>query len=63
MGPNYSISRKLKTVLTNRFLKFLIDMSKKDVSEYEAFYKEYSIFLKEGIVTSQNPLEKVSVLC
>lgn len=40
----------------------MIDMSNKDTVGYEAFYKEYSIFLKEGIVTSQSPIEKVSAI-
>uniref|UniRef100_A0A2A4K4C1 Heat shock protein 75 kDa, mitochondrial n=1 Tax=Heliothis virescens TaxID=7102 RepID=A0A2A4K4C1_HELVI len=58
---NNALIVKLKTVLTNRFLKFLIDMSNKNTVEYEAFYKEYSIFLKEGIVTSQSPIEKEEI--
>ncbi|CAH0628971.1 unnamed protein product [Chrysodeixis includens] len=58
---NSSLILKLKTVLTNRFLKFMIDMSNKDSVGYEAFYKEYSIFLKEGIVTSQSPIEKEEI--
>ncbi|XP_026746998.1 heat shock protein 75 kDa, mitochondrial [Trichoplusia ni] len=58
---NSALILKLKTVLTNRFLKFMIDMSNKDTVGYEAFYKEYSIFLKEGIVTSQSPIEKEEI--
>lgn len=58
---NSGLILKLKSVLTNRFLKFLIDMSKKNQVDYEAFYKEYSIFLKEGIVTSQSPIEKEEI--
>ncbi|KAJ8724941.1 hypothetical protein PYW07_015899 [Mythimna separata] len=58
---NSNLILKLKSVLTNRFVKFLIDMSKKNQVDYEAFYKEYSIFLKEGIVTSQSPLEKEEI--
>ncbi|CAH0668986.1 unnamed protein product [Spodoptera exigua] len=58
---NSALIVKLKTVLTNRFLKFMIDMSNKNPSDYEAFYKEYSIFLKEGIVTSQSSIEKEEI--
>ncbi|KAJ0179259.1 hypothetical protein K1T71_004971 [Dendrolimus kikuchii] len=58
---NSALIMKLKTVLTNRFLKFMVDMAHKDPVGYESFYKDYSIFLKEGIVTSQNPLEKEEV--
>lgn len=35
-------------------------MANKDPVGYAAFYKDYSLFFKEGIVTSQSPLEKVS---
>lgn len=52
--------RKLRTVLTNRFLKFMADQAQKDPVKYDAFYKDYSLFLKEGIVISQSPLERVS---
>lgn len=45
--------------MTNRFLKFMIDTAQKDPVGYDSFYKEYSIFLKEGIVTGQSPMEKV----
>lgn len=58
---NSALITKLRTVLTNRFLKFMVEMSQKDPLQYEAFYKDYSIFLKEGIVTSQSPLEKEEI--
>lgn len=58
---NSSLIMKLKTVLTNRFLKFMVDMANKDPVGYNSFYKDYSIFLKEGIVTSQSPLEKEEI--
>lgn len=37
----------------------MVDTANKDPVGYDAFYKDYSLFFKEGIVTSQNPLEKV----
>ncbi|XP_030028157.1 heat shock protein 75 kDa, mitochondrial [Manduca sexta] len=58
---NSALIVKLKTVLTNRFLKFMIDMSTKEPVSYNSFYKDYSIFLKEGIVTSQSPLEREEI--
>ena len=54
-----SINRKLRTVLTNRILRFLHDKSQKDKAEYDRFYRDYGIFLKEGIITSHEQLEKV----
>lgn len=40
----------------------MIDQAKKDPVGYDAFYRDYSLFLKEGIVTSQSPVERVSVI-
>ncbi|CAH2091856.1 unnamed protein product [Euphydryas editha] len=58
---NSALIAKLRTVLTNRFLKFMVDMASKDPVGYDAFYKDYSLFFKEGIVTSQSPLEKEEI--
>ncbi|XP_049865238.1 heat shock protein 75 kDa, mitochondrial [Pectinophora gossypiella] len=58
---NSALITKLRTVLTNRFLKYMIDQSQKDPVGYDAFYKDYSLFLKEGIVTSQSPLEREEI--
>ena len=44
--------RKLRTVLTNKFLRFLQDKAKKDKRSFMEFYKDYGFFLKEGILTS-----------
>ncbi|CAG9090761.1 unnamed protein product [Plutella xylostella] len=58
---NSALIGKLRSVLTNRFLKFMLDRSQKDVVGYDAFYKDYSLFLKEGIVTSHNPVEREEI--
>ncbi|XP_034825688.1 heat shock protein 75 kDa, mitochondrial [Maniola hyperantus] len=58
---NSALIAKLRTVLTNRFLKFMVDTANKDPVGYDAFYKDYSLFFKEGIVTNQNPLEKEEI--
>ncbi|XP_053398776.1 heat shock protein 75 kDa, mitochondrial-like [Mercenaria mercenaria] len=44
--------RKLNQVLTNRLIKFFQDKAKKDPVEYHAFYEDYGLFFREGIVTS-----------
>jgi len=54
------ICRKLRTVLTNRVLRFLHEKSTKDAAEFEKFYKDYGMFLKEGIVTTNEQFEKAS---
>ncbi|XP_038106204.1 heat shock protein 75 kDa, mitochondrial [Culex quinquefasciatus] len=58
---NSALIRKLRTVLTNRVLRFLHDRSTKDPENYDKFYKDYGLFLKEGIVTSQEPNEKEEI--
>uniref|UniRef100_A0A1Q3FFE7 Heat shock protein 75 kDa, mitochondrial n=1 Tax=Culex tarsalis TaxID=7177 RepID=A0A1Q3FFE7_CULTA len=58
---NSALIRKLRTVLTNRVLRFLHDRSTKEPENYDKFYKDYGLFLKEGIVTSQEPNEKEEI--
>ncbi|XP_046835831.1 heat shock protein 75 kDa, mitochondrial [Vespa crabro] len=52
---------KLRNVLTARILKFLQDRSVKQAEDYSKFYKEYGLFLKEGIVTSNEQSEKEDI--
>ena len=54
-----ALIRKLRTVLTNRVLRFLHDKSVKEKEEYDRFYRDYGIFLKEGIISSPEQAEKV----
>lgn len=58
---NSSLIRKIQSVLTTRVLKFLHDRSIKDTAGFEAFYKEYGLFLKEGIVTTHDQAEKENI--
>lgn len=56
-----SLIRKLRQVLTNRVLRFLLERSRKETKSYMEFYKDYSFFLKEGIVTSNEQYEKEEI--
>lgn len=47
-------------MLTARILKFLNERSTKQSEDYNEFYKTYGLFLKEGIVTSNDQSEKVT---
>lgn len=49
----------MRDVLTMRVLKFLNEKSEKYTEDYDKFYKDYSIFLKEGIVSTDIQKEKV----
>lgn len=58
---NSALIRKLRTVLTNRVLRFLQDRAMKEPENYDKFYQDYGLFLKEGIVTSTEPQEKEEI--
>jgi TNF receptor-associated protein 1 len=58
---NSALIKKLESVLTTRVLKFLLEKSQKDPLEYDKFYKDYGMFLKEGIVTSTDQNEKEAI--
>lgn len=48
-------------MLTSRVLKFLLDRANKETEQYDKFYKDYGLFLKEGIVTSNEQGEKEDI--
>ena len=56
-----ALIRKLRHVLTNRVLRFLQERSNKERKSYMEFYKDYSFFLKEGIVTGTEQYEKEEI--
>merc|ERR1712200_397665 len=56
-----SLIRKLRQGLTNRMLRYLQERMRKERKSYMEFYKDYSFFLKEGIVTSTDQYEKEEI--
>lgn len=46
-----SLVRKINSVVTKRFLKHLDELSKNEPQTFEAFWKEFGYFLKEGVVS------------
>jgi len=56
-----ALIRKLRTVLTNRILRFLQERMRKETRSYLEWYKDYSFFLKEGIITSNEQYEKEEI--
>ena len=44
-----ALTNKIGQVITSRFIKMLEDESKKDLDKYKEFYKDFSIFIKEGV--------------
>lgn len=55
---NSALIQKLQHVLTNRILRHLQDRAIKEPQAYEEFYDEYKIFMKEGIIVSDQQSEK-----
>ncbi|XP_015370475.1 PREDICTED: heat shock protein 75 kDa, mitochondrial [Diuraphis noxia] len=58
MLQNSSLLRRLNQLLTSKIVKFLHDKSLKDLDEYMKFYQDYSVFIKEGVVTNDDPKER-----
>lgn len=56
-----ALIRKIRRVITNRLLRHLNDQMRKDPDGYRHFYSNYSMFLKEGIVSSQEQVEKEEI--
>lgn len=58
---NSTLIRKLRNVLTARVIRYLLERANKEPDQYEQFYTEYGLFLKEGIVTSEEQSEKEDI--
>lgn len=53
--------RKLRDVLQQRVIRFLLDQSRKEPEKYSKFFEDYGLFMREGIVTTQE--QDVKVTC
>lgn len=58
---NSAIIQKLQNVLTNRVIKFLQEKSVKEPFEYIEFYNNYSLFIKEGVIVTENQKDREEV--
>lgn len=47
--------------MQQRVIRFLLDQSKKDPEKYKMFFEDYSLFVREGIVTTQEQDVKVTL--
>lgn len=45
---------KLKKILTEKVVSFLAQQMNKDRIKYNDFYKDYSLYFKEGVVLEQD---------
>jgi len=54
--------KKMNDVLTRKILRFLSERLQREPEEYVEWYKEFHMFLKEGICTEQNYQEQLAKL-
>ncbi|XP_056468420.1 heat shock protein 75 kDa, mitochondrial [Gadus chalcogrammus] len=47
-----ALIRKLRDVLQQRIIRFLLDQSRKEPEKYARFFEDYGLFMREGIVTT-----------
>lgn len=52
--------RKLRDVLQQRVIRFLLDQSRKEPEKYARFFEDYGLFMREGIVTTSEQDVKVT---
>jgi len=57
-----ALVKKIGTVMTGRYIKSLQEEAKKNPEQYEAFYKNFGIFLKEGAANDFANREKIAKL-
>ncbi|KJH46398.1 Hsp90 protein [Dictyocaulus viviparus] len=61
MLQNNPVLRKIRKILTDKILNFLQNEMVKDPEKYKEFYKQYSMFLKEGVVTEVDHSDKEEI--
>lgn len=54
MLQDSALVNRLKDVLTRRLIKFLHEQARKDRVKYEEFFKEYGLFIREGVVVTSD---------
>lgn len=58
---NSALIAKLRNVLTARILRHLQDAAKKEPTEFEEFYNDYNLFLKEGIIICDDAKQREEI--
>lgn len=58
---NSALITKLRNVLTSRILRHLSEKATKEPTHFDEFYNDYNMFLKEGIITTQDSKEREDI--
>uniref|UniRef100_A0A6A7FR49 Heat shock protein 75 kDa n=2 Tax=Hirondellea gigas TaxID=1518452 RepID=A0A6A7FR49_9CRUS len=61
MLQDSAIIKRVRTVLQNRCVRFLAEKQSKEPKSYQEFFEDYGIFLKEGIITATEQIEKEEI--
>lgn len=56
-----ALIRKIRTVIASRLVKHLSKCAQKEPESYARFYRDYGVFLKEGILASHEQAEKEDI--
>jgi len=56
-----NLIRKLRTVLTQRLIKFFNEQSRMDSAKFSEFYEDYKMYFKEAIARSTDQNEKEDI--
>ena len=62
MLQDNSLLRRISGIITKRFIKHLEGLAKDDTDKYETFWRQYSRYIKEGIVTTWEHKEALGKL-
>ncbi|NIT53314.1 MAG: molecular chaperone HtpG, partial [candidate division Zixibacteria bacterium] len=57
-----ALTNRIGQVIAGRFIKMLEDESKKDASKYNEFYKNFAIYIKEGVAADFKNREQLAKL-
>ncbi len=57
-----ALMARLKKVVTGQIMKELETLAKKDAEKYQSFWKEFGVYLKQGVATSPGDAEGITPL-
>ncbi len=57
-----ALTNRIGQVITGRFIKLLEDESKKDAKKFDEFYKNFAIYIKEGVAADFKNREQLAKL-
>lgn len=56
-----ALIRKIRSVIVGRLIKHLARCAEKEPEKYSSFYRDYGVFLKEGILATHEQAEKEEI--